>query len=222
MKLNRGEKPASRCNDPTIAIGRGGMVRHGMVEVSEGAPVALSGWVLTDRHDLGPCAACSLHWATMSVSNIIGGTGIRTLVSTRLVLFLQYLMGQKQYLMGLWGNSREQVFPNSQSFARPAKRSRTHKANFEASKFRCRISNPPPTPPAVWLPRPDWNVNTCRSVASGTHFPRFGAVQAPKHAPMATERTRQTSDDGLSKSGYHGRRWRHRLCLLHIKTSTLT
>ena len=28
-----------------------------MVEVGEGAPVALSGWVLTDRHDLGPCAA---------------------------------------------------------------------------------------------------------------------------------------------------------------------
>ena len=29
----------------------------GMVEVCEGAPVAVSGWVLTDRHDLGPCAA---------------------------------------------------------------------------------------------------------------------------------------------------------------------
>ena len=29
--------------------------RYGMVEVCEGAPVAVSGWVLTDRHDLtGP------------------------------------------------------------------------------------------------------------------------------------------------------------------------
>ena len=28
------------------------MVWHGMVEVCEGAPVAVSGWVLTDRHDL--------------------------------------------------------------------------------------------------------------------------------------------------------------------------
>ena len=26
----------------------------GMAEVCEGAPVAVSGWVLTDRHDLGP------------------------------------------------------------------------------------------------------------------------------------------------------------------------
>ena len=51
------------------------MVRYGMVEVCEGAPVAVSGWVLTDRHDLGPCAASSLHRATISVSNIIGGTG---------------------------------------------------------------------------------------------------------------------------------------------------
>ena len=32
-----------------------------MVEVCEGAPVAVSGWVLTDRHDLAPCAANSLH-----------------------------------------------------------------------------------------------------------------------------------------------------------------
>ena len=29
-----------------------GMVWYGMVEVCEGAPVAVSGWVLTDRHDL--------------------------------------------------------------------------------------------------------------------------------------------------------------------------
>ena len=28
-----------------------------MVEVCEGAPVAVGGWVLTDRHDLAPCAA---------------------------------------------------------------------------------------------------------------------------------------------------------------------
>ena len=51
-----------------------GMVWYGMVDVCEGAPVAVSGWVL-DRHDLAPCAANSLHWATISVSNIIGGTG---------------------------------------------------------------------------------------------------------------------------------------------------
>ena len=37
-----------------------GMVWYGMVEVCEGAPVAVSGWVLTDRHDVGPCAASSL------------------------------------------------------------------------------------------------------------------------------------------------------------------
>ena len=36
-----------------------GMVWHGMVEVCEGAPVAVSGWVLTDRHDVRPCAASS-------------------------------------------------------------------------------------------------------------------------------------------------------------------
>ena len=44
------------------------MVWYGMVEVCEGAPVAVSGWVLTDRHDLAPCAANSLHRATISVS----------------------------------------------------------------------------------------------------------------------------------------------------------
>ena len=27
-----------------------------MGEVCEGAPVAVGGWVLTDRHDLAPCA----------------------------------------------------------------------------------------------------------------------------------------------------------------------
>ena len=48
-----------------------------MVEVNEGAPVAVSGWVLTDRHDLAPapCAANSLHRATISVNDIIGGMG---------------------------------------------------------------------------------------------------------------------------------------------------
>ena len=47
----------------------------GMVEVCEGAPVAVSGWVLADRHDVRPCAASSLHRGTTSVSNVIGGTG---------------------------------------------------------------------------------------------------------------------------------------------------
>ena len=51
------------------------MAWHGMVEVCEGAPVAVSGWVLTDRHDVRPCAASSLHRETMSVSNVIGGHG---------------------------------------------------------------------------------------------------------------------------------------------------
>ena len=37
---------------------------YGMVEVCECAPVAVSGWVLADRHDLAPCAANSLHRAT--------------------------------------------------------------------------------------------------------------------------------------------------------------
>ena len=48
---------------------------RGTVEVCEGAPVAVSGWVLTDRHNVGPCAANSLHRATTSVNDIIGGTG---------------------------------------------------------------------------------------------------------------------------------------------------
>ena len=48
---------------------------YGMVEVCEGAPVAVSGWVLADRHDVRPCAASSLLRETISVSNIIGGTG---------------------------------------------------------------------------------------------------------------------------------------------------
>ena len=54
-----------------------GMVgmQHGMVEICEGAPEAVSGWVLTDGRDLAPCAANSLHRGTMSVSNVIGGTG---------------------------------------------------------------------------------------------------------------------------------------------------
>ena len=49
---------------------RAAMVWYGMVEVCEGAPVAVSGWVLADRHDLRPCAASSLHRGTISVSNI--------------------------------------------------------------------------------------------------------------------------------------------------------
>ena len=36
-----------------------------MVEVCEGAAVAVSGWVLADRHDLWPCAASSLHRGTI-------------------------------------------------------------------------------------------------------------------------------------------------------------
>ena len=35
-----------------------GMVWYGVVDVYEGAPVAVSGWVLTDRHDL-VSAMCS-------------------------------------------------------------------------------------------------------------------------------------------------------------------
>ena len=65
--------------EPSVATGcvdgSTPMVWYGMVEVCEGAPVAVSGWVLTDRHDLAPCAANSLHRVTISVSNIIGGTG---------------------------------------------------------------------------------------------------------------------------------------------------
>ena len=37
---------------------------YGMVEVCEGAPVAVGGWVLTYRHDLAPCRAytiCTRH-----------------------------------------------------------------------------------------------------------------------------------------------------------------
>ena len=57
---------------------------HGMTEICEGASVAVmawhgmvevSDWVLTDGHDLGPCAANGLHRGTTSVSNMIGGTG---------------------------------------------------------------------------------------------------------------------------------------------------
>ena len=48
-----------------------GMVWYDMVEVCEGAPVAVSGWVLTDRHDLAPCAANSLHRVTISVNGMV-------------------------------------------------------------------------------------------------------------------------------------------------------
>ena len=37
------------------------MAWYGMVEVCEGAPVAVSGWVLTDRHDVRPCAMVCHH-----------------------------------------------------------------------------------------------------------------------------------------------------------------
>ena len=57
------------------------MAWYGMVEVCEGAPVAVSSWVLTDRHDLAPCAANGLHRATISVSNIIGGMVWQTSVT---------------------------------------------------------------------------------------------------------------------------------------------
>ena len=59
------------------------MVWYGMVEVCEGAPVAVSGWVLADRHDVRPCAASSLHRGTITVSNIIGGTGTLVVVGKR-------------------------------------------------------------------------------------------------------------------------------------------
>ena len=38
-----------------------GMVWYGMVEVCDGAPVAVGGWDLTGMHDLVPCAANHLH-----------------------------------------------------------------------------------------------------------------------------------------------------------------
>jgi hypothetical protein len=44
-----------------------GMVWYGMVEVCEGAPVAVSGWVLADRHDLRPCAASGMVWYSRPV-----------------------------------------------------------------------------------------------------------------------------------------------------------
>ena len=51
------------------------MVWYGMVEVCEGAPVAVGGWVLADKHDLTPFAANSLHRETISVNNVTGCTG---------------------------------------------------------------------------------------------------------------------------------------------------
>ena len=69
----RAKHVATGCVDGSTPMAWHGW--HGMVEVCEGAPVAVGGWVLTDRHDLAPCAANSLHRATMSVNNVIGGTG---------------------------------------------------------------------------------------------------------------------------------------------------
>ena len=43
------------------------MAWYGMVEFCEGAPVAVGGWVLTDRHDLAPCAVNGLHRVTISL-----------------------------------------------------------------------------------------------------------------------------------------------------------
>ena len=37
--------------------------------------LAVSDWVLADRHNLAPCAANSLHRANIFVNVIIGGTG---------------------------------------------------------------------------------------------------------------------------------------------------
>ena len=60
-----------------------GRAWYGMAEVCEGAPVAVSGWVLADKHDLRPCAASSLHRGTTSVSNIMGGTGTLSIAQAR-------------------------------------------------------------------------------------------------------------------------------------------
>ena len=46
-----------------------------MVDFCQGAPVAVSGWVLTDRRDLAHCAAISLHRETMWVNDVIGCEG---------------------------------------------------------------------------------------------------------------------------------------------------
>ena len=46
---------ASSLHRGTISVSNISMVWYGMVEVCEGAPVAVSGWVLTDRHDVRPC-----------------------------------------------------------------------------------------------------------------------------------------------------------------------
>ena len=47
----------NRQNRSSIKARSNGMAWHGMAEVCEGAPVAVGGWVLTNRHDLAPCAA---------------------------------------------------------------------------------------------------------------------------------------------------------------------
>ena len=80
-----GARRMHKCNSMDRPRNVQGMVWYGMVEVCEGAPVAVSGWVLTDRHDVRPCAASSLHRETISVSNIIGGHGnTRHSVGTKL------------------------------------------------------------------------------------------------------------------------------------------
>ena len=54
------------CEGAPVAVGGWVLAARSLVEVCEGAPVAVSGWVLTDRHDLAPCAANSLHRGTMN------------------------------------------------------------------------------------------------------------------------------------------------------------
>ena len=48
-----------------------GMVWYGMVEVCEGAPVAVSGWVLTDRHDLAPRVFSVVLLRTLYISDLL-------------------------------------------------------------------------------------------------------------------------------------------------------
>ena len=52
------------------------VVWHGMVEVYEGAPVAVGGWVLTDRHDSAPCAANGLHRAWHGMVDVCEGAPV--------------------------------------------------------------------------------------------------------------------------------------------------
>ena len=57
--VDAGEAVTGLSHTDGYAVERdGGLVHgvwYGMVEVCEGAPVAVSGWVLTDRHEVRPC-----------------------------------------------------------------------------------------------------------------------------------------------------------------------